>query len=98
MERNDVYNHVNNEREYQELRWNTENKLDITPDSEKPIAEWINYIEYHISKAKESIYYLNEEQALAEIRKITALGIACMEIHGCPQRIIPKELIKKNLK
>jgi hypothetical protein len=98
MKRSDVNKHINDERKYQELRWNKRNEeMDIS-DDQKPVTEWINYMEYHLSKAKENIYHLNEEEALAEIRKVTALGVKTMEIHGCPQRIIPKELIKENLK
>jgi hypothetical protein len=98
MKRNDVFNYIHDERDYQELRWGG-NRNDVTiPDEEKSIAEWINYMEYHISKAKENIYYLNEEETLAEIRKVTALGVKAMELYGCPRRIIPKELIKENLK
>lgn len=98
MKRNEVYNHINIERDYQDLKWDGRKEKNDVLDIEKPISEWVNYIEYHIQKAKENIYYLNEEEALAEIRKVTALAVKCIEIHGCPKRIIPKKLIKENLK
>jgi hypothetical protein len=60
--------------------------MEGTPDEEKPVAEWINYIEYHLSKAKEKVYHLDTQAALAEIRKVTALGVRTMEIHGAPER------------
>lgn len=98
MKRSDVNNHINDERDYQELRWSKRNEEMGIPDDQKPVAEWINYMEFHISKAKNNIYHLNKEEALAEIRKVTALGVKCMEIHGCPRRVIPKDLLKENLK
>lgn len=89
MQRSDVYKRLDGERDYQDERWGTRRTLDGTPDEEKPVAEWINYMEFHLAKAKEKVYYLKTEEALAEVRKVTALGVRAMEIHGCPERIIP---------
>jgi len=92
MERKEVYENVDIERDYQEIMVANRNvEDDKTPDVEKPVAEWINYIEYHLEKAKSNVYHLNKSAALAEIRKVTALGIRTMEIHGCPKRIMPEE-------
>lgn len=88
MERQEVYNRINGERDYQDMMWSPRREADGTPDEEKPVAEWINYIEYHISKAKERVYHLDTQGALAELRKVSALGVRAMEIHGCPERII----------
>lgn len=92
MERIEVYKRLDTERDYQDLRWTPRRKANGTPDHEKPIAEWVNYMEFHIAKAKEKIYYLDDNAALAEIRKVMALGVRCMELHGCPERIIPDNL------
>ena len=86
MERKEVYKNLDTERQYQDLRWTPRREKNETPDEEKPPAEWINYMEFHLAKAKEAIYFLNVEEALAEVRKVTALGVRCMEIHGCPER------------
>lgn len=86
MERHEVYKLIDGEREYQDITWSPRREENGTPDEEKPVAEWINYIEFHLAKAKSAIYYLDKEAALAEIRKITALGVKTMEIHGCPER------------
>lgn len=87
MERHDVYKNIDNERDYQDWRWNANLlRQDDVPDNEKPVAEWINYIEYHLNKAKNENYQLEKENTLAEIRKIAALAVRCLEIHGCPQR------------
>ena len=88
MKRSDVYKRIDGERDYQDATWVARRTADGTPDEEKPVAEWINYIEYHLSKAKERVYHLDTEGALAEIRKVTALGVRTMEIHGCPARQI----------
>jgi hypothetical protein len=88
MERKEIYKRLDGERDYQDARWGTRRTLEGTPDEEKPVAEWINYMEYHLSKAKERVYHLDTEGALAEVRKVSALGVRAMEIHGCPIRQI----------
>lgn len=88
MNRQDVYKRLDGERDYQDAKWGTRRTADGTPDEEKPVAEWINYMEFHILKAKNMVYHLNTEEALAELRKVTALGVRAMEIHGCPARQI----------
>jgi hypothetical protein len=92
MERQEVYERLDTERQYQDMRWTPRREKNGTPDEEKPPAEWINYMEFHLAKAKEAVYFLNDNEALAEIRKVTALGVRCMELHGCPEREIPEEL------
>ena len=50
--------------------------VDNTPDEEKSVAEWVNYIEYHLTKAKDKVYHLRTDDALAELRKAGAhLGL-----------------------
>lgn len=84
MEREQVYKRIDQERNYQDVKW----KNNDVPDDEKSIAEWLNYIEFHLGKAKNEIYYLKHQEALAEVRKIAALAVKCMEVHGCPERNI----------
>ena len=43
-------------------------------------------MEYTLNKAKTAIYKLNEIEALASIRKVTALGVATGEAFGFPER------------
>lgn len=95
MERKEVYRKVDGERDYQDLKWGDRMELDGVKDAEKPVSEWINYMEYHLAKAKNTIYHLNKDDALAEIRKVTAIGVRGMEIHGCPERIIPENEMNK---
>lgn len=87
MERKLIYQIIDGERNYQDNKWTNVNVESGIPDDEKSVAEWINYMEYHISRAKEAVYHLNTEAALAEMRKVIALGIRAMEINGCPERV-----------
>ena len=95
MERQEVYRCLDTERQYQDLRWTPRREANETPDESKPPAEWINYIEFHLNKAKEQVYFLNEEETLAELRKVAALAVRCLELHGCPERNIPNDLLVK---
>lgn len=88
MERKEIYNRLDGERDYQDANWGSRRQMDGTPDEEKPVAEWINYIEYHVSKAKERVYHLDTVGATHELRKVAALAVRAMEIHGCPERIV----------
>jgi len=87
LERYDVYKLIDDERNYQDQRWNTNLSEDDAPDKDKPVAEWLNYIEYHLGKSKTADYNLNKEESLSELRKIAALAVRALEIHGCPERI-----------
>lgn len=92
MKRSEVYKKIDIERDYQDLRWDYDYRPDGVPDGEKPVSEWLNYIEYHLNKAKEENYLLNKTNSLSEIRKIVALGIRALEIHGCPDRVMPEKI------
>ena len=39
-----------------------------------------------MKQAKEAVYNLEDEEALAQIRKVVALGVRALMIHGCPER------------
>lgn len=90
MERTEVYSRIDGERDYQDWRWENEIRDDGVPDKDKSPAEWLNYIEQHVSVAKTAVYYLNKEEVMNEIRKIATLAVRALEIHGCPERQIPE--------
>ena len=90
--RKEVYKAIDSERDYQDLKWDYNNKLNRIHDEEKSLAEWLNYIEYCLNDAKKENYNLNNEETINNIRKITALGVRAMEIHGAPLRKIPVNL------
>jgi len=85
LTREEVFEKLSAERDYQEKRW--ESGLRERPDKEKDIGEWIIYMEFLLNAAKHQVYFLHSESAMSEIRKMTAVGVACLEIHGCPDRI-----------
>ncbi len=87
MERTEVYKLIDGERDYQEWRW-TDSE---TPDEDKPPIEWLSYIRYHADRCEISNYELGKEAAMEEIRKIAALAVRAMEIHGCPARQIAEQ-------
>jgi hypothetical protein len=94
MEREHVYKRINQERDYQDKTWSHEREQSGISDDEVSVAEWVNYMEFHLNKAKNEIYFLKTDEALAELRKVTALGVKCMEIHGCPERVVDVKSIK----
>lgn len=96
MERKIVYAILDKECVYQDNKWTDANIEHGIPDDEKPVAEWINFMEYHLNKAKEAIYHLKTNAALSEVRKITALGVRAMEFNGCPEREGYEVSVNKN--
>ena len=94
MEKKEVYNRVDGELDYQQLRWVVRRDANGTPDETKPPAEWLIYMDEHMRQAKEAIYHLEDEEVMAQIRKVVALGVRALMIHGCPEREIPEELKK----
>ena len=96
MERKDVYKRIDAERKYQDIVGESGQRGD-TPDEEKPVSEWLNYIEYHLSKAKDKVYHLRKDDALEELRKVAALAVRAMEIHGCPERRMPVRIGNINI-
>ena len=84
MDRADVYKLIDGEREYQ-IERHLNHKIPHR-DEDHSIADWIVYIEEHIAKAKTHIYWLNFDSAMAEMRKIVALGVACMHYIDAPPR------------
>ena len=80
MTRQNVFEIISNERDYQNTR------PDSRTDNEKDVAEFVVYMEVLLNGAKAKIYSLEKEQALAFLRKTIAVGVACCEVHGVPER------------
>ena len=75
MKREEVLLVINGERNRQNAMAHHSDKM----DQEASIATWIIYMEKMLEDAKTNIYVMDERQALNSIRKLTALGVACME-------------------
>jgi len=86
MDRSQVYELIDREREYQCDRHEVKTAVSPHRDEDHSVADWLIYMERHLEQAKLGIYDLNFTKALSEIRKITALGVACMEHNETPSR------------
>jgi hypothetical protein len=79
--RNEVYAAIDSEREYQN-KWSANGRSD-----DHEIETWLVYMDTYLRKAKdEASKTPDKSEALNMIRKVTALGVVCMEQHGAPHR------------
>ncbi len=96
VSRKEVYEAIDGERDYQEKRWNRNS----TPSKgQHETAAFLTYMREYLRRAE----LLSSECAddtvappghkfagecdLDFVRKVTALGVACMEQNGAPRRI-----------
>jgi len=86
MDGSQVYELIDRERGYQCARLKVKTTVSLHCDKDYSIANWLIYMERHLEQAKLAIYDLDFPEALSEIRKITALGVAWMEHHDTPPR------------
>ena len=87
MDRRDVYKLIDGEREYQLRRHDGATAEKPHRDEDHHVADWLTYIEAHIGKCKNCIYYLDTAGAMSEMRKVAALAVAAMEyIIDTPKR------------
>lgn len=85
MKRKEVYKIIDGERDYQDKKWGGKEH-----DETHSIDEWINYMIICLGRACKADTFDNDsEKALDELRQVIALGIACFEIHGVPDRVKP---------
>lgn len=84
--RTEVYRELNREREYQVERW----KDSCCKGTEHTVTEFLVYMRDYV---EEALHTLSREAepaatnaALHTVRKVTALGVACMERHGALTR------------
>jgi hypothetical protein len=86
MGRKDVYAAIDSERDYQENLWSNLNKTNNSPSA------FILWMEEYLSYARRLASTTDErpgkglDDIMERIRKVTALGVACMEIHGVKNR------------
>lgn len=83
MNRSDVYKLVDGEREYQDSKRPC---VDVKEDSEHSVADWVIFLDKLVQDAKMAVYHLDEKAVLENVRKITAVGVACMECFDTPPR------------
>lgn len=78
---------LKSERQYQETRWNC---ITTSTCGKHSVTEFLVFMRDY---AEEALHHLSRnsepqasEFALNSIRKIAAMGVACMEQHGAPLR------------
>ena len=86
--RNEVYTAIDGERDYQRERWGDFTDLHgrPVPPLNRSIDEFILYLEEYVLKARSASVSGDEAKGLDAVRKVAALAVACMEVHGAPQR------------
>ncbi len=81
MERSTIYRLLDEERDYQDIRWGDAH------DKKHNVEAFMVYMDSYLRKAKDAITGNGGvPEGLEELRKVVALGIACFEVHGVPQR------------
>jgi hypothetical protein len=87
MERTEIYSVLDGERAYQETRWNCNTTSTCGKHS---VTEFLVFIQDYVNEALHTMSRNPDpyatETCLHSLRKITALGVACMEQHGVPRR------------
>lgn len=83
--RSEVYAALDGERAYQDKLWVTNNYA-----HQHSIEEWAIYIEDYLDELKHIVARSAApecyEKANHIMRKVTAMGVACMEQNGAPKR------------
>lgn len=78
---------VSGERDYQDSLWNPDT---TTSNGQHTVSEFVLYMEHNLQKAREVLSTMAspgaEAAGLAFVRKVTGLGISCMEQNGAPER------------
>lgn len=89
VRRQKVYDAIDSEREYQEQKWKNLNKIVNNPSW---IILWMLHFLENAKRLASTSDELKNSDIMAEIRKVTALGVAAMEYNGAPFRDeAPKE-------
>ena len=83
MKRQEVYEAINSERDYQDKKWGVTD--DPNYESYEP-SQFLIDIEIHLNKAKQANYNVNKNGVMNELRKIGALAVKCGEVHNMPKR------------
>jgi len=84
-----VYEAINSERTYQDMRWNEET---TETGGKHSVTEWLVYARDYIEEALHFLSRDPDPQATRKakhwVRKIAAICVACMEQNGAPMRDI----------
>lgn len=78
--RTDVYAALDGERDYQDRKWGPAGE-------QQQLPAWVLFMEDYVARARREATNGHFADALENVRKATALGVACMEEHGAPPRV-----------
>lgn len=85
--RQEVYEAIDSERDYQDRRWNPET---TSTGGKHSVTEFLVFMRSYVNEALEIVSRNAEPEAsgraLEAVRKVSALGVVCMEQHGAPRR------------
>lgn len=76
-----IYREIDRERTYQDRQHGGREH-----DKDHTVEDWLEFMDEYVTDAKALVRAGEQRVALEEIRKIVSLGIACLEVHGCPPR------------
>lgn len=79
MDRKQVYEAIDGERDYQFSKWGEEGE-------HKNIEAYLVYMEHYLLIARGWIAADATEEALANLRRVVGVGVACFEANGVPKR------------
>jgi hypothetical protein len=92
LARADVYRAIDSERDYQ-IAMAAKAHGDPSNDGKKKLEEFVLYMDAYMTTLKHELSTVWGPDAYAgplqTLRKVVALGVAAMEIHGAPPRISP---------
>jgi hypothetical protein len=91
--REEVYKAIDSERNYQQMRIVRDGSTATNENPHTP-EEFLLYMEHYMFLARQTASTVWGPKCkpilLSDIRKVLALGVACMEIHGAPHRDMPQ--------
>ncbi len=93
MERKDVYGLIDGERAYQ-IERHVE-LFEDTPHSDEnhSVGDWLIFMQEHVVQGMGSVYGLDTDDALNQVRKVAALAVACMEYNTTqPRKVMDKKI------
>jgi len=98
--RKEVYNAVDSERDYQDKMWGDRlsgNRLPISSlrqsGGDRTVDEFILYMQGYMNDlVHKGSHFCDTPDKMELVRKVTTLGVACMEQHGAPEREMPEKL------
>lgn len=89
--REEVFDVLSAERDYQQMLRSIADGTPIKTEEYKSIEQLLLYMEDYLQEARHIISRTwgteGDQKALHAVRKITALGVAAMEMHGALRRV-----------